>query len=110
MSVLPGDVYQADVFEGGVRPVVIVSRPELNQGDLYLVVPITASRVQERRKYANYVYLAGGHGGLPSDSVAVAHLIQPLRSDFLRVHLGRLSDMQLQDVLLAIAWSIQLFD
>ena len=108
MSVLPGDVYDADIFEGGVRPVAIVSRAELNHGGLYLVVPITASRVEERSRYANYVYLPAGQGGLANDSAAAAHLVQPVRSDFLQRRLGRLSDTWLQEILLAIAWSIEL--
>lgn len=45
MRLEPGDVYLADIFEGGTRPVVIVSREQLNRGALALVIPITSSRV-----------------------------------------------------------------
>ncbi len=84
MTLAAGDVYLADVFEGGTRPVVVVSRGELNRGTLFLVVPITSSRVAERRRYANYVFLPAGAGGLRADSIAVAHLVQPVRSDDLK--------------------------
>ena len=33
MNVVPGEVYLADIFEGGTRPVVIVSREQLNPFD-----------------------------------------------------------------------------
>ena len=80
MSAKPGEVHLADIFEGGTRPVVIVSREQLNRGSLFLCVPLTSSRVDERRKYANYVFLPAGTGGLREDSVAVAHLVQPVRT------------------------------
>lgn len=39
MTVHPGAVYLADIFESGTRPVVIVSRETLNRGALYLARP-----------------------------------------------------------------------
>ncbi len=62
MTLLPGEVHLADLFEGGLRPVIIVSREQLNRGTLYLGVPVTASRIEERRRYANYVFLSAGAG------------------------------------------------
>jgi mRNA interferase MazF len=108
LTVLPGEVHLADIFEGGTRPVVIVSREELNRGALYLAVPITSSRVDERRRYPNYVYLPSGAGGLRQDSVAVTHLVQPVRTEFLRARWGALSEPLLEQVLVGIAWSISL--
>ena len=108
MTVLPGEVHLADLFEGGMRPVIIVSREQLNRGTLYLGVPVTSSRVEERRRYANYVFLSAGAGGLRVDSVAVTHLVQPVRSEFLRERWGTLPDTALQRLLLALAWSVGL--
>jgi mRNA interferase MazF len=108
MSVVPGEIYVADIFEGGTRPVIIVSREQLNRGGLYLSVPITASRVPERRRYANYVFLPAGAGGLREDSVAVTHLVQPVRESALQVRWGKLPDAAMAQVLLGIAWSIDL--
>jgi len=110
MTMLPGDVHLADIFEGGVRPVVIVSRAELNRGTLFLCVPLTSSRVAERRRYANYVFLARGAGGVRDDSVAVAHLVQPVRAELLRERWGTVPEATLRRVLVAIAWSIGLVD
>lgn len=89
MSVSPGDVYLADIFEGGTRPVIVVSREQLNRG---LVVPVTSSRVGERRRYANYVFLPAGAGGVRDDSVAVTHLVQPVRLEMLRDKWGQISE------------------
>jgi mRNA-degrading endonuclease toxin of MazEF toxin-antitoxin module len=108
VNVVPGEVYLADIFEGGTRPVIIVSRAQLNRGGLYLAVPITSSRVEERRRYANYVYLPAGTGGLRDHSVAVTHLVQPVRSGALQTKWGEVSDAIVQQVLAGIAWSIDL--
>ena len=89
MSVVPGEIHLADIFEGGTRPVIIVSRAQLNRGGLYLAVPVTSARVEERRRYANYVFLPAGTGGLRDDSVAVTHLVQPVRSEMLREKWGQ---------------------
>lgn len=89
---------------------IIVSREELNRGSLFLCVPVTSSRVEERRKYANYVFLPAGAGGLRDDSVAVAHLVQPVRKDFLRDRWGEVPETTLQRILVAIAWSVGLVD
>lgn len=67
MSRLAGEVYLADIFEGGTRPVVLVSREQLNRGSVFLCVPVTSSRVDERRKYGNYVFLPAGAGGIRED-------------------------------------------
>lgn len=108
MTPLPGEVHLADLFEGGLRPVILVTREQLNRGTLYLGVPVTSSRVPERRRYANYVYLPAGTGGLKVDSVAVAHMIQPVRAEALRERWGTLPEPALQRVLLAVAWSVGL--
>lgn len=54
MIVTPGEIYVADIFEGGTRPVIILTREQLSRGGLYLAVPVTLSRVHERKRYANY--------------------------------------------------------
>lgn len=108
MKLEPGDVYLADLFEGGTRPVIVVSREVLNRGTLSLAVPVTSSRVAERRRYVNYVFLQAGTGGLRADSVAVTHLVQPIRRDDLKEHWGRVPEPTLSAIRVALAWSIGL--
>jgi mRNA-degrading endonuclease toxin of MazEF toxin-antitoxin module len=85
-----------------------VSREQLNRGTLVLAVPITSSRIAERRRYGNYVFLRAGPGGLRADSVAAAHLVQPVRIEDLKEHWGRAPAPALNAIRVALAWSIGL--
>ena len=78
MSISQGDVWQVYFAEGDERPGVVVTRNELNNGRWLLVVPCTATRVEERTRYSNNVLLPAGTGGLRKDSIAQVHLIQPI--------------------------------
>lgn len=106
MTFLPGEVHLADVFPGGMRPVVVVSREPLNRGATLLCVPTTTSRLAERRRYRNYVFLPAGAGGLREDSLAVTHLVQPVDTSLLRERWGTLPVPLLEAVLFGVAWSI----
>ena len=108
MQLEPGEVYLADIFEGGARAVIVVSRGELKGGTVCLVVPITSSRVAERRRYVNYVFLSAGTGGLRTDSLAATHLVQPVRTDDLKERWGKVPGATLDAIRVALAWSIGL--
>jgi mRNA-degrading endonuclease toxin of MazEF toxin-antitoxin module len=105
-----GEIWRALFYVGWERPSIIVSRNELNRGRLVLVVPCTSSRVQERVAYPNHVLIPSGTGELTRDTIAQTHLIQPIEVSFLERKLGKLSIEQLAEILLAIAWSIDLFN
>lgn len=105
-----GEIWWAEFQEGWERPALIVSRDELNRGRLILVVPCTSSFVKERAAYSNHVLLPAGSGGLTADTIAQTHLIQPVEASTLLRKMGTLSQELLAEVLLAIAWSIDLFD
>ena len=105
-----GENWKASFQEGWERPAIIVSRNELNRGRLILVVPCTSSRVDERAIHSNHVFIPSGVGGLTKDTVAQTHLIQPIETSYLERRLGKLTSEQLAEVLLAIAWTIDLFD
>ncbi|HUT37645.1 MAG TPA: type II toxin-antitoxin system PemK/MazF family toxin [Planctomycetota bacterium] len=104
-----GEVWLAGLTDGPARPAIIVSRNELNRGRLVLVVPCTTARVRERAALPNHVLLPRGEAGLSEDSVAQAHLIQHLDVSLLVRRLGCLDTERLADVLLALAWSVDLF-
>lgn len=106
----PGEIWWASFHEGWERPALVVSRNELNRGRLVLVVPCTSSQVEERAAYSNHVLLPSGSGGLTKDTIAQTHLIQPIEVSGLERKFGIVSDEQLAEVLLAIAWSVDLFD
>ena len=110
LEVSQGDVWDIDFGEDDYRPGIVVSRNQLNRGALLLVVPCTASRVEERSEFSNNVFLAQGVGGLDENSVAQTHLIQPVKREFLRAKRDRLSSEELGEVLWALAWSVDWFD
>jgi mRNA-degrading endonuclease toxin of MazEF toxin-antitoxin module len=105
-----GEIWWALFHEGWERPSIVVSRNELNRGRLALVVPCTSSRVQERTAYSNHVFIPAGTGELTRDTMAQTHLIQPIEVSYLERKMGTLNIEQLAEILLAIAWSIDLFD
>jgi mRNA-degrading endonuclease toxin of MazEF toxin-antitoxin module len=105
-----GEIWWALFYEGWERPSIVVSRNELNRGRLILVVPCTSSRVQERSAYSNHVLIPSGTGELTRDTIAQTHLIQPIEVSYLERKIGNLKIEQLAEILLAIAWTIDLFD
>ena len=105
-----GEVWLVSFQEGWERPAVVVSREQLNLGRLVLAVPCTSSRVAERRRFPNHVFLPSGTGGLGVDSVAQAHLIQPVEVSLLMKRLGVVDAETLAHILLSVAWAIDLFD
>lgn len=105
-----GEIWRVGFYEGGERPAVVVSRNETNRGSLLLVVPITSSRVAERRLLPNHVFLAGGSAGLSVDSVAQTHLVQPVERSALLQSLGTLDRAGLQELLMGVAWTVGLFE
>lgn len=73
MALHAGDVYLCRAFgTGKPRPVVVVSREELNRGGTVLVVPLTTARVSERAELPTCVRLQRGEAGLSRDCVAQA--------------------------------------
>ena len=58
-------------------------------GGLVLVVPCTSSRVQERAVYSNHVFFPADTGELTRDTIAQAHLIQPIEVGFFRKENGK---------------------
>ncbi len=109
MIISQGDVWQVYFAEGHERPGVVVTRSELNSGRLLLVVPCTATNVEKRARYSNNVLLPAGTGGLRKDSLAQVHLIQPVDRRWFQRRLGRLDDEQLNTVLQALAWAVDLY-
>ena len=109
MSISQGDVWQVYFAEGHERPGVVVTRNELNSGRLLLVVPCTATAVEERTRYSNNVLLPAGTGGLRKDSVAQVHLIQPVDRRWFQRCLGRLDDERLGTILQALAWAVDFY-
>lgn len=66
----PGEVYLADFDVAGRRPVIVVSRDDLNRGRYVLVVVCTSARYAIRRTLPNCVPFQAGQFGFTADCVA----------------------------------------
>ncbi len=86
MAVLPGEVYWA--FIDKRRPVVVVSREELNRGDYVVVLPLTSAHYSTRISLPNCVAIAGSQHGF-KDCIAQAEMITVLsKSDLVDIEKG----------------------
>lgn len=73
----PGEIYWADLGAGR-RPVIVVSREDLNRGNDALVVLCTTQRIAIRSTLPNCVGFQAGDFGMPNDCVAQCEAIYAL--------------------------------
>ncbi len=102
----PGEIYLADLDKAGKRPVIVVSREELNRGNYVLVAPCTTARLATRQKLSNCVPLYAGHFGLTSDCVAQCENLLSLEIAALGLTIGRLDNATMRSVVKAIGYVI----
>lgn len=103
----PGDIYWAYHGSDQRRPVVVVSREDLNRGLYVVVVPFTSTRLSERQRLPNCVPIHAGSFGLTKDCVAQAEAIGTMKKDLLDPEpLDQLTDTVLRDIVRAIGNSI----
>lgn len=101
----PGELYWAYVESGQPRPVIVVSREDLNRGAVVLAVPLTSSELEARWDLPNTVSFHAGDFGLPKKCVAQCEAIGPVEKSSLSLDsgpLGRLSTEVWRDVVRAI--------
>jgi mRNA-degrading endonuclease toxin of MazEF toxin-antitoxin module len=103
-----GEIYVADIHSAGPRPVIIVSRDELNYGTMVVVVPVTTAKLASRVDLANCVPFAAGDFGLTKDCVAQTESISVISTaDFITPKpIGILDDEKMREVIRAIGYSI----
>ncbi len=65
-----GDVYWTKSNSEQLRPVLIVSRTEMNRGSGVVVVPFYSQQIEKRRALESCVFFQAGDGGLKKDCVA----------------------------------------
>jgi mRNA-degrading endonuclease toxin of MazEF toxin-antitoxin module len=109
-TVQRGDVFYAPFGEGKPRPVVVVSRDDLNRGGSVVVVPFTTQKVDNRRSLPWCVFFPAGESGLAYDCVAktdeIAHVtITDL--DWRRGRTGRLLAPRMNEIVRAIRYTIR---
>jgi mRNA-degrading endonuclease toxin of MazEF toxin-antitoxin module len=102
-----GEIYLADLDVAGVRPVLIVSRDDLNRGSYLLVVPFTTAHLHRRSRLPNCVLFRAGQFGLSKDSVAQCEIMLSINQSQIQADsLGQLDDAAMRDIVKAIGFVI----
>ncbi|MBI5709644.1 MAG: type II toxin-antitoxin system PemK/MazF family toxin [Candidatus Eisenbacteria bacterium] len=108
MALHPGDIYLSSAY-GKPRPIVIVSREDLNRGRYVVAVPLTSRRLTDRWGAGNCVALQRGEAGLAQNCVAQCEAVSMVRVDELdleRGYVGALGEATLDEVVRAIGYVI----
>jgi mRNA-degrading endonuclease toxin of MazEF toxin-antitoxin module len=102
--ILPGEVYMAN-SDAGTRPVVVVSREELNRGNWVVAVLVTSAKFSVRSLLTHCVPSRAGEFGLAKDCVAQAETmsyIAVVDLDLDQGALGRLDEARMRALIKAI--------
>lgn len=92
------------------RPIVIVSRDDLNAGNSVLAVPFYSQQLEKRRNQKFCASFNAGDGGLPKDCVAKCDEITLLDKDdidFVRGRMGRFNGPQMERVIKSIRYALR---
>ena len=89
LMLCPGEIYLANT-DAGTRPVVIVSREELNRGNWVVAVLITSAKFGLRSTLPHCVPFRTGECGLTKDCVAQAETISYIAVSDLDPDAGRI--------------------
>ena len=98
------------VLETKKRPVIVVSRDNLNQGNYVVVVPCYSQDVDRRARFPNNVVLEKGEGGLTKRCVCRTDQITYIDKkliDWAHDKLGRLTSNRMDEIVKAIRWVIR---
>jgi mRNA-degrading endonuclease toxin of MazEF toxin-antitoxin module len=99
-----GEIYMA-ATDSGNRPVVILSRAELNRGRWVVAVPMTSANFSTRSALPHCVAFQAGEFGLTKDCVAQAEAITYIAEsdlDFDSGAVGTLDEVRLRDLIKAV--------
>lgn len=109
---MPGELYYLKRDSADKRrPIVIMSREELNRGYTVLAIPCSASHVEKKRKRQSCAFFQKGEGGLRFDSVAMADKIALVEKSEILLSggpIGMFNDNQMQRIFAALQWSIKM--
>ncbi len=100
----PGEVYWANLAVGR-RPIIIVSREDLNRGTYVVAVLCTTMNFPQRSGLPNCVPFQAGEFGLPKDCVAQCEAITFVNKtdiDLAMGLIGLLDETRLREVIRAI--------
>ena len=105
-----GDVFYAPFGEGKPRPVVVVSRDDLNRGDYVVVVPFTTQKLENRGVLQFCVLFKAGESGLAQDCVAKTDeitFVSVTELDWKRGRVGRVLAARMKEIVRAVRYMIR---
>jgi len=96
--------------QAGTRPVLVISREQINQIlPVANVIPLTSRRSAARVIYPHEVLLPAGTAGLRVDSIALCYQIRTLDKSRLERVLGALGDVNIhREIQQAIRFQLQM--
>ena len=96
--------------QAGKRPVIVISREQMNQRlSVVNVIPLTSRKSPSRIIYPNEVLLPAGPSGLKVDSIALCYQIRTLDKNRLERQLGTLTEEHLRRAILeALRFQLEL--
>lgn len=109
MTLRRGSVWRMDIpgdAKAG-RPVIVISRNEMNRGDDALVIPTYTSNLGTKRSKPSYVFLRRGAGGLSEDCVTQSAHIQLVETSELRDGIGLLESHHMTQIVRALGWVLE---
>lgn len=105
-----GQIYLLKKDEDGKqRPVLIISRSELNGGHSVSAVPFYSQQLEKRKNQPWCAFFHKGEGGLLKDCVAKPDEMAPYDKtyiDFARGKVGEFDEHQIERVLNALRWAV----
>jgi mRNA interferase MazF len=95
--------------QAGRRPVLVISREEVNQLlSVVNVIPLTSRKFPERVIYPNEVLLPAGTAGLKVDSIALCYQIRTLDKNRWEQDWGELEGLEIcQEVREAVRFQLE---
>ncbi len=109
-----GDVFDAQLNpskaseQGGLRPVIVVSRDAINDTSPVIVILPVTSAANIKKHYPNNVLLAAGEGGLTVDSIALGGQIRAISTTRLLRQRGTLSSAAMRHIERALRITLDL--
>lgn len=96
--------------QAGKRPVIVISREEINQLlPVVNVIPITSRKSEKRFIYPNEALLPSSVTSLKRDSIALCYQIRTLDKVRLEVDLGKLVNQEIRaNILKALQFQLEM--
>ncbi len=98
------------VLETKKRPVIVVSRDNLNNGNYVVVVPCYSQQVEKRKQFPQNVHFHAGQFGLQKECIACTDQITYIDKkliDWKNDKIGRVDVRAMQQIVKAIRWAVR---